>query len=110
MDQRCLRSHVVQTRCCVELRRATWASCSGRHFHGRQRLEVHHIGPPTATGLVRGLALQNSRYRAGLARTTPPKAQQDDWAKLGLLLFFFAYAIAFICAFDKVFGLPQSAM
>lgn len=57
-----------------------------------------------------GLALQNSKYRAGLARTTPPKEQQDDWAKLGLLLFFFAYAIAFICAFEKVFGLPQSAM
>jgi len=54
--------------------------------------------------------LQSSKYRAGLARTTPPKAQQDDWAKLGLLLFFFAYAIAFICAFDKVFGLPQPAM
>ena len=59
---------------------------------------------------MRGLALQNSKYRAGLARTAHPKEQQDDWAKLGLLLFFFAYAIAFICAFDKVFGVPQSAM
>jgi hypothetical protein len=54
--------------------------------------------------------LQNSRYRAGLTRTAPPQAQQDDWANLGLLLFIFTYAIALIWAFDKVFGLPQSAM
>jgi uncharacterized membrane protein len=31
-------------------------------------------------------------------------------ANLGLLFFFFVYAIAFTWAFDKVFGLPQSAM
>ena len=30
-------------------------------------------------------------------------------ANVGLLLYFFAYAIAFTWAFDKVFGLPQSA-
>jgi len=30
-------------------------------------------------------------------------------ANAGLLLYFFAYAIAFTWAFDKVFGLPQSA-
>jgi len=30
-------------------------------------------------------------------------------ANLGLLLYFFVYAIAFTWAFDKVFGLPQSA-
>ena len=31
-------------------------------------------------------------------------------ANLGLLAFFFVYAIAFTWAFDKVFGLPASAM
>jgi uncharacterized membrane protein len=31
-------------------------------------------------------------------------------ANLGLLLFFFVYAIAFTWAFDRVFGLPLSAM
>ncbi len=30
-------------------------------------------------------------------------------ANAGLLLYFFVYAIAFTWAFDKVFGLPQSA-
>ena len=30
-------------------------------------------------------------------------------ANLGLLAFFFVYAIAFTWAFDRVFGLPQSA-
>ena len=30
-------------------------------------------------------------------------------ANLGLLAFFFVYAIAYTWAFDKVFGLPQSA-
>lgn len=30
-------------------------------------------------------------------------------AELGLLAFFFVYAIAFTWAFDRVFGLPQSA-
>lgn len=30
-------------------------------------------------------------------------------ANLGLLVFFFAYAIAFTWAFDRVFGLPASA-
>ncbi len=30
-------------------------------------------------------------------------------ANLGLLAFFFAYAIGFTWAFDKLFGLPQSA-
>ena len=31
-------------------------------------------------------------------------------ANLGLLIFFFVYAIAFTWAFDRVFGLPASAM
>lgn len=31
-------------------------------------------------------------------------------ANLGLLAFFFVYAVAFTWAFDKVFGLPQSAL
>ncbi len=31
-------------------------------------------------------------------------------ANLGLLAFFFFYAIAFTWAFDRVFGLPESAM
>jgi uncharacterized membrane protein len=31
-------------------------------------------------------------------------------ANLGLLLFFFVYAIAFTWAFDRVFGLPASAL
>lgn len=31
-------------------------------------------------------------------------------ANLGLLVFFFVYAIAFTWAFDRVFGLPASAM
>lgn len=31
-------------------------------------------------------------------------------ANLGLLVFFFVYAVAFTWAFDKVFGLPQSAL
>ncbi len=31
-------------------------------------------------------------------------------ANLGLLAFFFVYAIAFTWAFDKVFGLPESAV
>ena len=31
-------------------------------------------------------------------------------ANVGLLLYFFVYAIAFTWAFDKVFGLPQSAL
>ena len=31
-------------------------------------------------------------------------------ANVGLLVFFFFYAIAFTWAFDKVFGLPQSAI
>ena len=30
-------------------------------------------------------------------------------ANLGLLAFFFVYAIVFTWAFDRVFGLPQSA-
>ena len=30
-------------------------------------------------------------------------------ANLGLLAFFFVYAIAFTWAFDRVFGLPESA-
>ena len=30
-------------------------------------------------------------------------------ANLGLLAFFFVYAVAFTWAFDRVFGLPQSA-
>jgi uncharacterized membrane protein len=29
---------------------------------------------------------------------------------LGLLVFFFVYAIAFTWAFDRVFGLPASAL
>jgi uncharacterized membrane protein len=31
-------------------------------------------------------------------------------ANLGLLAFFFFYAIGFTWAFDRVFGLPQSAV
>ncbi len=31
-------------------------------------------------------------------------------ANLALLVFFFAYAVGFTWAFDKVFGLPQSAI
>jgi len=31
-------------------------------------------------------------------------------ANLGLLAFFFVYAMGFTWAFDKVFGLPQSAV
>lgn len=31
-------------------------------------------------------------------------------ANLGLLVFFFVYAIGYTWAFDKVFGLPQSAL
>lgn len=31
-------------------------------------------------------------------------------ANLGLLAFFFAYAVGYTWAFDKVFGLPQSAL
>ena len=31
-------------------------------------------------------------------------------ANLGLLVFFFVYAIAFTWAFDRVFGLPASAV
>ncbi|MFC7516927.1 PACE efflux transporter [Herbaspirillum sp. GCM10030257] len=31
-------------------------------------------------------------------------------ANLGLLVFFFVYAIAFTWAFDRVFGLPESAV
>jgi len=31
------------------------------------------------------------------------------FANLGLLVFFFVYAIAFTWAFDRVFGLPESA-
>lgn len=31
-------------------------------------------------------------------------------ANLGLLLFFFVYAVAFTWTFDKVFGLPNSAL
>lgn len=31
-------------------------------------------------------------------------------ANLGLLLFFFGYAVVFTWAFDRVFGLPQSAL
>ena len=31
-------------------------------------------------------------------------------ANLGLLAFFFVYAIGFTWVFDKVFGLPQSAL
>jgi uncharacterized membrane protein len=31
-------------------------------------------------------------------------------ANLGLLVFFFGYAIAFTWAFDRVFGLPASAV
>lgn len=31
-------------------------------------------------------------------------------ANLGLLAFFFAYAIGYTWAFDKIFGLPQSAL
>jgi uncharacterized membrane protein len=31
-------------------------------------------------------------------------------ANLGLLVFFFVYAIAFTWAFDRVFGLPASAL
>ncbi len=30
-------------------------------------------------------------------------------ANLGLLVFFFVYAVGYTWAFDKVFGLPQSA-
>jgi uncharacterized membrane protein len=31
-------------------------------------------------------------------------------ANLGLMAFFFVYVMGFIWAFDKVFGLPQSAV
>ncbi|MEJ8839979.1 chlorhexidine efflux transporter, partial [Ramlibacter sp. AN1133] len=31
-------------------------------------------------------------------------------ANLGLLVFFFAYAVAFTWAFDRAFGLPASAV
>lgn len=31
-------------------------------------------------------------------------------ANLGLLVFFFVYAIVFTWAFDRVFGLPESAV
>lgn len=31
-------------------------------------------------------------------------------ANLGLLVFFFVYAVAFTWAFDKIFGLPRSAL
>jgi uncharacterized membrane protein len=36
-------------------------------------------------------------------------AQDAFVANLGLLVFFFFYAIAFTWAFDRVFGLPESA-
>ena len=32
------------------------------------------------------------------------------WGELGLLAFFLVYTVAFTWTFDKVFGLPQSAM
>jgi len=31
-------------------------------------------------------------------------------ANLGLLAFFFVYAVGYTWAFDKIFGLPQSAL
>jgi uncharacterized membrane protein len=31
-------------------------------------------------------------------------------ANLGLLVFFFVYAVGYTWAFDKIFGLPQSAL
>jgi uncharacterized membrane protein len=36
-------------------------------------------------------------------------AQTAFLANLGLLVFFFVYAIVFTWAFDRVFGLPESA-
>lgn len=59
---------------------------------------------------VRGLALQNSEYRAMPAPTAPAEEPGDDWDLLGFVLRCFTHAHALTWAFDKVFGLPQSAM
>ncbi len=69
----------------------------GRSF--RRRL-AHGIG------FEGGLVLMLVPVMAYWLETTLLKAFLAD---LGILAFFFVYAIAFTWAFDRVFGLPQSA-
>lgn len=57
-------------------------------------------------GFEGGLTLLLVPVMAWWLQTTP---WQAFLANLGLLLFFFVYAIGFTWAFDRVFGLPASA-
>ncbi|RVT50055.1 PACE efflux transporter [Rubrivivax albus] len=57
-------------------------------------------------GFEGGLTLLLVPVMAGWLDTT---AWQAFLANLGLLLFFFFYAVGFTWAFDRVFGLPASA-
>jgi uncharacterized membrane protein len=58
------------------------------------------------TGFEGGLVLLLAPVMALWLDTT---LLQAFIANLGLLVFFFVYAIAFTWAFDRVFGLPESA-
>jgi uncharacterized membrane protein len=69
----------------------------GRSF---QRRLAHGIG------FEGGLVLMLVPIMAHWLETTLLKAFLAD---LGILAFFFVYAIAFTWAFDRIFGLPQSA-
>lgn len=78
----------------------TWESrqvVKGRSF---QRRLAHGIG------FEGGLVLMLVPIMAYWLETTLLKAFLAD---LGILAFFFVYAIAFTWAFDRIFGLPQSA-
>ena len=57
-------------------------------------------------GLEGGLVVMLVPLMAAWLETTLLNALLAD---LGILAFFFVYAIAFTWAFDRVFGLPQSA-
>lgn len=77
-----------------------WEARQARHGRSLARRLAHGIG------FEGGLALILVPVMALWLDISPLQAFV---ANLGLLAFFFFYAIAFTWAFDKVFGLPESA-
>lgn len=75
---------------------------SRRRVRGRSlRRRIAH-----GLGFEGGLTIMLVPIMAAWLETTPLDAFV---ANLGLLAFFFVYAVAFTWAFDRVFGLPRSA-
>lgn len=78
------------------------------HWEARQSVRGRSLGRRLAHGIgfEGGLVIILIPVMAFWLEITPLNA---FLANLGLLIFFFIYAIVFTWAFDRVFGLPESA-